>query len=719
MISDQTDTGLDDPSLAAADKAEDDELRSQVEPVRDDSAAALIRKFEAENRLPDVDKGVLENMDEERKYVHTEANLATTVGGVSTNYLYKFQRVHKAQINARNPQVSVRPKKRIGQVDPIAQQMMTDFSATMQALITHFFSADEMNIKAVLDGAIQDIDTVGIVFLKLDWLEDMQRDPVGAWRPADFQGTLAKMKVLLGKKQRGECVEGDAEYEEMKNLADTIRRQMEGEFWKQVAFSGSLPGQQDPRKTRWDGDGLPSEAQLVELPKFRGFVLRSIMPEDTRRDWSIFRPEEFSRSRQFTYCLRMTPDEIREFFGMDRDASLLPFTMSSNNPDGTKPQQDASYDPADRSTPEPQNIKGELIVWIRMDSARNKVYSWIQGGQNWLRPPETPEVSTSNWYNVWPVLFNRVTGRFLPLSNTTLGKPLQEEINIVRTHKRAAKRRAYDAWIYEKNLFTDDEAEKLRNRAPGSWTPTSKTREELDKGIYQMKGQYDPMVHDVMEERQELGSVLNQSQASQGMTRGGADSATEAAIATQTGDAITADDQGTLEATIRSIAVAMGETLVQALPEDNAKAIAGPGAFWPNVPREQIWAHLLVEIEAGSTGMPNMQKRLDGLKAVVDIAAAAGIGTIPGGPRLNPIALMKKVAEILDWRDDPEALVDMPMPLMAPQVAAAAGMGGGGAPSAAMPPEGMPPGQEMQQEQIAPPTLPLVESQPMPPGVIQ
>jgi hypothetical protein len=474
----------------------------------------------------------------------------------------------------------------------------------------------------------------------------------------------------------------------------------------------------DPRKVRWDAeDGVPTEPQLVELPKYRGFVLRSILPEDCRRDWSIFRPEEFRRSRQFTYRVRMTPDKIREFYNLPDEADLGPM-KSPPSANASKPANSSSYDPADRSNIETLPANGEITVWCRMDRGANKIYHWIEGSDKWLREPETPENVTSNWFNVWLVLFNRVTGRLLPLSNTMLGKPLQEEINIVRTHKRAAKRAAYDRFITEQGLFEDDELDALRIAKPGSFTPTKKKREDLEKGIYRMPGQFNEQVHSVIEERQELGSVLNQSQASQGMTKGGADSATEAAIANQTGDAITGDHRNVLESLIREIGVAVGEILVQALPEENAKAIAGPGAYWPMTDKEQIWAHLLVEVEAGSTGMPDQQKRLDGLKAAVDIGTAMGLGSQPGGPTWNPIAGMKKIAEILDWREEPEELVMLPpMPPPMPGEPPMGGPPSAGAPQGGGPevPGGIPPGPEMNQE-IQAPTLPMVDNAPVPPG---
>lgn len=713
MIDAPPDASFDDPSLLAAE---------QAEPVRkpevkvDDSVASLIKKFEQENEVPDVDAAVLNGMSKQREYVHTDANLATTPGGVSTNYLFKFQKVHKAQISAREPGIAVRPKKRMGQVDPMIMQMLTDFGDTMQALIKHFFGTDEMDLKAVVDGAIQDVDTVGIVFLKLDWLEDLQRDPVGAWRPTDFQATVARMKRLLAMKAEGKCVEGDAEWAEMKDIAATIKKQMEGEFWRKMAYSGVMPEGQDPRKVRWDSD-MPGEPQLVELPKYRGFVLRSIMPEDCRRDWSIFRPEEFKRSKHFTYCTLMTEAQIREFYNIP-DGDLLPnATAGITNPISGYKAPLHGDDPANRDPIQAKTRGDRYTVWVRMDRVANKHYHWIEGSDRFLREPETPEITTTNWFNVFPVYFNRVTGRFLPVSNTTLGKPLQEEINIVRTHKRQAKRAAYNRYVVTKDLFSKTEMDDLNNCRPNGYTSTTKSVEDLNKGIYRMPGEYNPAVHDVLEERQELGSMLNQSQASQGMTKGGSDSATEASIANQTSDSIAQDDKAALEALYRAVAVSMGEILMQAMPEENAKAIVGPGASWPMVDREQMWAHLLVEVEAGSTGLPDQQKRMEGLKAALDAGTAAGIGSIPGGPVWDGLGVVKKICEIMDWRDDPRSLIIMPSaPVPAQQPMGIPSTPGaptdsppqvptGGGPAAAPAPE-VPPA----------PTLPMTEQAPVPAG---
>lgn len=708
---------FDDPSLGDAEA----DAQAQAEPAKKrypPSHAKLIARFEEENKLPGYEKDVLARMDEERKYVHTDANLATVDGGVSTNYLYQFQQLRKARLNARAPTVSVRPRKRLGQMVPVMAQMLKDYALTMEALVQHFLSPDEVNVRGILDGAIQDVDTVGIVYLKLEWLEDIGRDPVGSWRPMDFQGLVAKAKRLMADKKANKFDAESADQAELDEVVGSIKEQMQAEIWRKMVD----PSGEDPRQMAWDGnENLP---ELSEIPKYRGFVLRSILPEDVRRDYDIFRPEEFPRSRHFTYRTFMTASAAREFYDVDAEGLGCGVSDESTN-DGPAANGGDKEDPAGRSDLEASAKDGKVCVWVRMDRSAGKVYHWREGAKHFLRI-DKPTVVTSNWFNVFPVMYNRVTGRFLPVSNTTLGKPLQDEINLVRTHKRQAKRAAYDRYAVDQDIFDDDVLDEIERCPPNGMFKTKKKVRDLAKGFFRMPGQYNPAVHEVLEERQELGAVLHQSQASQGMTKDGADSATEAAIANKSAGDVTEWTRGINEDLIRSVSVSMGEILSQAMPEENVKAIVGPGAFWPKLDREQLWRHVLVETEAGSTGAPDRDKSLGTLRESVEIGNAMGMGSDPMGPRWNPIAGMRKLAAINDWREDPEELVIMPPPLPmmppgaalpgSPAAGGPPGMPGGGDPAAA--------GVEAASEAVtepprapnAPPRLPLLDGPPAPPG---
>jgi hypothetical protein len=718
---------LDDPDLAQAEQQADTvvvpEDQHEHRPDYDPSIKALIKQFEEQNEWPVDVEAVIKQMDAQRKYVHTDANLPDVPGGVCTNYLFKHQLTHKAQINARQPSVTVKQKRKIGSMVPEIKKLLDGYAETQSILIEHFMGPDEADLKSVLDGAIQDADTVGITFIKMDWLEDLKRDPTGAYRPSDFQDTVARLTLLTEQFQAGLFSEQDAQYADLVEAKDSVQRQMNAELWRKMMPAG--PEHDDPRKLRWDG--LPTKPQITELPKYRGYQFSTLMPEDCRWDFAIFQPENFKRGDHFSYCTYMTERKIREFFGIPAEKSLESADGGSAASSARDQAMPKSQNPADRSDTNSGQHDGKLKVWTRMDRVRNRIYNWIEGGCEWLRTPEAPEIVTSNWFNVWPLYFNRTTGRFLPISYTTLGRPLQDEINRVRTHKRQAKDAAYDRYAVAAGLFDEEDLEAMEECPPNGMFATKRKIDELAKGFFRLPGQYKPEIHDVTEERQELAVLLGQSAASQGVTRDGADSATEAAIANQTADVVLNDHKDVLNSLRRSIAQAMAETNNQALPEENAKAIAGTEAVFPMFDRQQLWAHMDIEVEAFSSGQAAQEKELSKMDTVMGIGERAGIGQNPGGPIFNPIAVMKKATRIVDWREDPTELVILPPPPpMMPPMPPGGGQGGGpGAPAApdgepTMPggpnganPPGSPPADAG--PAVKPPPLPMANAAPKPP----
>ncbi len=71
---------------------------------------------------------------------------------------------------------------------------------------------------------------------------------------------------------------------------------------------------------------------------------------------------------------------------------------------------------------------------------------------------------------------------------------------------------------------------------------------------------------------------------------------------------------------------------VTCLPEENVKALAGPGAFWPPTDRQTFWRNTHVKIRAGSTGKPDVDKRLAWATNIVQLAT--GLGLVPQGPQI-------------------------------------------------------------------------------------
>lgn len=663
-----------------------------AEPSYDAAQCEQLRDFERDAVPPEEIRQLMEQMELDREYVHTDANLPTTPGGVSTNYIWRYQQLHQSQVYAKNPSGSVRPRRKIGDIPPEISQQFMFFSETMELLIQQ--QSDEANFKEILSGVIQDVDTVGLMFVKLSFIESDGRDPAGVTRPQDFKRTMDSYQALQAEYADSKFTDQDAKYQKMVNLADTIKKQHEGEMWRKMAFGGGvLPPGEDPRLLRWNG--LPSPSDLIELPKYRGFVLDPLDPEDVRWQWSIKRPEMIQSGRHITYRTFMFPDDIRTDYHIAPDDDSY-FSSSSSISLKSDDVHKIASDTQVKTDVNATERQGAVAVWVREDRELNKIITWVHGAEKPLSI-ETPEVVSRDWFTIYPVYFNRVTGRIIPLSNVLLGKQLQDEINLVRTHKRQAKRAAYNRYIVEHDILGDGELDNLNSCPPEGWVPTNKTVKDLREKIFPIAGHFNAEVHDVLEERQELGSMLGQSQASQGMTQNGSDSATEASIANQSSETMADKHRGVIEELLRRLYTAMGDILVQVLPEENVKAMCGPGAVWPMADKIAIWNHLEIEIEAGSTGKPDQRKDMDSFQQCVQIGQMAGIGMQgPAGPQWNLPFLLKKMAKIKDWREDPMNMVIMPpppLPMPPPGMPMPPGMMPPGAPMPPGPPMGnrMPP----------------------------
>lgn len=651
-------------------------------PSLDAAEADQIKRFESDQRRPVGVKDVIDNMADDRKYVHTDANLPDTPGGVATNYLARYQWIHSSQIYAKDPSVSVRQKRKLGSRLPPIQQLLDDYGKTVEYIVQH--CATDAGLRPIVDGMIQDVDSAGIVFLKVNFLEDLGRDPTGTFRPHDLSSQVRRLTRLRDDFANGKFLQTDAQYADMAELAQCVQKEMEAEHWRQAAYPSKrqvigpdgqptmdkaglpilddvpYPPNEDPRRMRWDG--LPTPPQITEIPKYRGFVLDVFDAEDVCWDYNITRPEMLHRGDHLDTRVWMSAAKIREDYSISQDDSQDYIPSNSAGEARSRDTEDTTNKRADTDADERMGL---LAVWERQ-CADGYVYTWVKGAAKFLRKVKR-DITTSSRFNVFALYFNRVSGRVLPISNVTLGRSLQDEINTVRTHKRQAKRAAYNRYVANKDLFTDAEKEKLENCPPEGVVFVNKPVEDIRKGLFQINGQFNEAVHDVGEEKQELSIAMNVPQAATGQTKGGADTATEAAIANQSSDAMAGRHRFILESFLQQVFTYMAEVVIQALPEDNAKSIAGPGAVWPMVDREALWSHLEVDIEAGSTGKPDQKQRMDAFHQAMETGQLMGIGVNPAAPTWNYPKVLEKLADIMDWREDADSLISMPpLPRVAP-----------------------------------------------------
>jgi hypothetical protein len=663
----------------------------------DEALCRLLTEFEAQQAIPEHLRGDFAQMGSDRQYVHTDVLLPQVTDAVCTNLVLRNQYVRLTQTYAKDPDLSVQPKKLlqpvpaieaiIDQASAMAVQAEYDeamldfrmqlqklgmFGRTVEVLVKHF--ADECQTRAHLLGAIQDATTVGIAWLKVSWIESLGQDPIGLTRPNDFQDTVNRYTRLVDEFDRQVFDESDQKYQQMTDLAMNIREKVKAEAWKTQAW-----GDQDPREMRSEmaaaGKRMP-RLDPTEIPRYQGFTIDPVMPEDLRFDWQITRPEEFRRCRWMAHCVRMTWEDVAEQFGLTEEdlnhyRSDKRYLRTSDPRLGVATSAVTTVDPAERDEEGKAANDDRPLVWERWDRAQNRVYVWVEGTDRCLASYE-PEVVSRFWYPFFPLYFNRVTGKALPISDTKLTRQLNDEFNLLRTHDREGRRAAYNKYIVAKGFFSEDEMRNLR-ACPPEGVIECERADEVAKYFSRVIGSnYNPALYDTNKVRMDLDAMSGTTSAARGAT-GSANFAKEEESAQNMAAAEADRHRESVENMLGDVFRHMAEILVEVFPESNAKAIAGPGAYWPHLDRATLWRALQLDIEAGSTGKPDRARRIAELKEVIGLVTTL----VPLDPTVKPksIEWIRDLLDATDSRKEAEDYVQV-IPLQSPpnsDVAVAAG----------------------------------------------
>jgi hypothetical protein len=234
-------------------------------------------------------------------------------------------------------------------------------------------------------------------------------------------------------------------------------------------------------------------------------------------------------------------------------------------------------------------------------------YVWVDGADEFL-VDETPEVTWRGFFPFAALLFNRVTGKLIPISDVRLQMPHQDEINQKRTHEREAQAAAYPRFIVQAGVLEEGEKTKLEQAIPYSVVELTRG-DDVSKGLQELATsfKYDPKLYDTSKPEREMEYVSGISKAAAGQT-GGSNTATEAAIADQEMGVQSDFRKTTVESFIGLVYRMMADMAIIAFPEANVKELVGPSAVWPQLDRENLWRGMQIDIVPGSSGAPDHQK---------------------------------------------------------------------------------------------------------------
>lgn len=636
--------------------------------------AALILQYGQETEIPAPLDKWYRAFDTDRRYVNNDCMALDAEDAVGTNHILRNQWTFMALVNSREADISIEPDDAVWPetpeltMDPMTGQPLMDpmtggplpsgkmlpgepppelikLSRTMEVLARKLLK--EARFRQQLAGAIQDVETNAIMFIKVNQQDDLMKDPLGNYRFNDQQDNFALYNFWSQKKAAGEIQEGSAEASRFQALETTVRQYTAAMIREQIQTQPLPPspvmdpmmgqpvmdpmtGQPqmqptpDPRVAQADqieAGLVPLDpTQIPEVAKWIGFPIDFVQPEDIRFSWNITRPEDFWRSERVQHRVYMSRDAAAAKYQLTPDeAKKLPGASG-----GSSSAASANGDPTQRDAQLAEKQIGDQVeLWECHDRPTNCVYVYAKGFPRFLQN-YTPTVVWRNWFPFIPFLFNRVTGRFVGISSATLQRPAQEEINLMRTLDRHAKKACFPRILVKKGVFSKGEAKKYKRAMPYEIIELD-TPDELNAAIKETAvAAYDPRLTDDNRAQMDLQRMAGVSLVSGGAV-GVSNSATETATAQQATDGMTDYRRGIIEDLYVDVVTCLLDMAATVFPEENVKALCGAGAFWPPTDRQTFWRNTSVRIRAGSTGKPDIDKRLAWATNIVQLATALGL----------------------------------------------------------------------------------------------
>lgn len=632
---------------------------------------ALVKKFDNENRIPEIWKPWYEQIKDAKDYVNASITEKKDPLQVRVNHVLRLQYVRLAQLYFRRPEVDVRKAKRLEKEPADIMEMaskqerdkvLSDFART--ALILGEKLCELARLDDIVEGAIQDASTAGWAWVMAVWQEDITRDALGQYRQNDFTDTVAKLERLKADFAANKFTEADAEYKEMRDAEETMRVMV-------MAEQQSMMATQTARAT---GQTPMTAIGTPEIPRWSSVAFEPIDADDIRIGWAVKKPEMWWTAPFISYRVWMTDEQIKERFGVT-DEYFMGSTIGKMA--GFAPGGNTAPANEDASEPDAGKKGGLRAVWCRMDREAGRFYTWVQGCHTFLRN-EIPVGTTSLWYPIRPLFWNRVSGRPTPVPDIILWKDLQDEINRLRTHDRQARRAAYNSYLTKRGLLNPQEKAYLESCPPEGVVEVESPDEVAKNFMVVPKGGYKPELYSTGSARQDLETMAAVPAAAMGAT-GTSNFATETAVANEQMGLSASRMQVKVENFYSELMLMAIEMANEFMAEENVVALVGDGAVWPKLDRAALWRQFSLEVKTGSAAKKDKKQLLDFLTQAAGVLGSLGIP-------VNPVEILRMLIDALDLRIEPEELLMVPNPAAAPPA------GPGGPPGAPSGQPGTPPG---------------------------
>lgn len=497
---------------------------------------------------------------------------------------------------------------------------------TLEICFNYYMNEQEPNFKQQMKGLVRRAKTCGVAFVELDFQRLFEPHMAGTSEIADTVEQLAVIQQMTKEKEDGEMQDDSADAYELNVMQSELQEQE-----TIIAREGPV-------------FNFHSSTAVIVDPKCKDLVT-------------------FVGSEWLAIEMLMTPDQAETSLKIDLDSCG---GYDTYKPSDNSRSMDAYVGDAMWSGDTKDGDKSVKLccVWKVYDRKTGTTFVLVDGYKDYAKEPEMPIVKVDKFFPIYTLAVNEVEDEenIYPPSDIWLMRHPQDDYNRSRQGLREHRRANRPKYAAVKGRLEQEDRDKLANHQANAVLELNALNvgEKIEDLLQQIKTvPIDPAVYDVKPQFDDIERAVGSQAANFGGTSGA--TATESSIAESTRTSVTGSDADALDELLSDLARGTSQAMLMNLSPEVATEIAGPGAVWPNVDREQIMKNLYLDIKAGSSGRPNKAAELANLER--------GMPFIIQLPGLKPTPILENYLDLLDI-DITDAIVDGLPSIMAQNAAA-------------------------------------------------
>lgn len=482
-------------------------------------------------------------------------------------------------IYAKNPEIAV--------IANYQEDELKLFTKTVEKVVNRYL--DDANLKTKAKSTVRSAMTCSIGCVKVTYQQDIRRDPIIQRRIQDSQDNLLRVEQLLMELQDDEArQEQELVKEELEQTIAALEKQ-------------------------------------VETVKSEGIVIDRVMTENIIVDPLVAEFWDYREADWICQIIPMKKDVAEGMFGYKLDKAKRYNEKEFNEtwiPSGNK---------------EPLKDEDQVVIYEVWDKSSERVYTFAEGCEWWLKEPYSPEAVGERWYPFFLLPYQTVDGTFFGPSLVDLLEKLQDEHNKTRDKFNDHRDLIKPGWITASSISQKDIKNFIVSEL-GEVTMLDGDGQNVQQLI--MPKQHppiDPQVYDVSGVRYDWEQVSGMQDAARS-TIVQAKTATEANIMQQSLSGRVAEFRDQVEDFLQDIAQYTAEILLLTISDEQVAKICGQNQMglqldpmtglqtpvivkqnyqwnlsqWQGISeeerREEVFNLIEIRIRAGSTGAPNKQE---------------------------------------------------------------------------------------------------------------